>query len=639
MSSIQQTLLKTRPPRVKITYDVEKGNAIEKEELPFIVGVFADLAGENFANQTPLKERNFIEINGDNFDLVLSAINPSITVNVNSILDKKVKSLRFTLNFVSFEDFSPGKIALQIPLLKTLVNRRKAILDLTAKLDSNDLLSAKVLKIITNKEERKTFAAEVESKKPEVMNKLGNELGLVKSGIDIEFMINMFTELNTALKLMDETNSDNIDDPYSFLISLVVKMDEELSLQMDEILHDPNFQKLEASWRGLYYLVHNTLSSSSLKLKVLNITRKEMRDDLVKAVEFDQSAIFKKVYESEYGTLGGTPYSCLIGDFAFGRSGSDIELLRHISKIASAAHAPFIGGVNPNMFDLESFSDLGIPRDLGVLFESSELAAWNSFRTTEDSRYVSLVLPKVLLRAPYDAEDGDCEEFNYNESINGTNNKEFCWGNPAYVMAANITKSFAEFSWTTAIRGVEGGGKVENLPTYTYETDNGDIELKCPSQVAITDRREKELSDLGFIALCHAKGTDYSVFFGAQTTQKPKRYNTPDATANAMLSTKLPYLLNASRFAHYIKMLMRNKIGSFLTAAEVQTYLQNWIAEYVLLSDLGTQEVKSRYPLRMAKITVIDSPESPGSYKVVMLLKPHFQLEDLAVSLRLVAKI
>lgn len=639
MSSIQQTLLKTRPPRVKITYDVEKGNAIEKEELPFIVGVLADLAGENIQNQTTLKERNFVEINGDNFNLVLSAINPTVTINVKNIIDPKTKTLRYTLNFTNFDDFTPGKISLQIPLLNTLVNRRKALLDLTAKLDSNPVLSDKILAIIINKETRKKFYDEMSKKTPETIVKIGAELGLLKVEGKSDFIETLLTELYISLKEFDNINIDNVDDPYAFLISIVTTIDKNLSLQMDEILHDPNFQKLEASWRGLYYLVHNTLSSTSLKLKVLNLTKKEMRDDLVKAVEFDQSALFKKIYEAEYGTLGGTPYSCLIGDFAFGRKASDIEILRHVSKLAAAAHAPFIGGVDASMFDLKSFADLGIPRDLAVLFESSELAAWNSFRTTEDSRYVSLVLPKVLLRAPYDAEEGLCEEFSYTEIIQGTNDDHFCWGNPAYVIAANITKSFAEFSWTTAIRGVEGGGKVANLPIYTYETDHGDIEMKCPSQVAITDRREKELSDLGFISLCHAKGTDYSVFFGAQTTQKPKRYNTPDATANAILSTKLPYLLNASRFAHYIKMLMRAKIGSFLTAAEVQTYLQNWIAEYVLLSDLGTQEVKSKYPLRMAKITVVDTPESPGSYKAIMLLKPHFQLEDLAVSLRLVAKI
>lgn len=639
MSSVQQTLMKLRPPRVKITYDVEKGNAIEKTELPFIVGILADLTGENSQNLPELKDRNFIEINTENFDQVLNSLNPMITVNVLNTIENKGKQIRFTLNFTNFEDFSPGKVALQVPLLNALVNRRKTILDLTAKLDSNELLNKIIFDIITNKENRKALLTDVEAKKLERINKWINDAGLTGEEVDLAYLQNIFFELAALIKSTDEASLDSTQDPYQFLLNVVSIIDMTLSEQIDEILHNPEFQKLEASWRGLHYLTHQTPSSTTLKLKLLNITKKEMRNDLVKAIEFDQSLLFKKIYEAEYGTLGGTPFSCLIGDFEFGRSATDVELLRNISTLAAAAHAPFISGVNPNLFGLKSFADLGIPRDLAVIFESSELAAWNSFRATDDSRYVALTLPKVLMRAPYDAEDELIDEFSYDESVEGPNNNHFCWGNPAYVLAANITKSFAEFSWTTAIRGVEGGGKVENLPTYTYETSHGDTELKCPCQVAITDRREKELSDLGFISLCHSKGSDFSVFFGAQTTQKPKRYSTPDASANAIMSTKLPYLLNASRFAHYIKMLMRAKVGSFLTAAEVQTYLQNWIAEYVLLSDLGTQEVKSRYPLRMAKITVIDSPDSPGSYKAIMLLKPHFQLEDIAVSLRLVAKL
>ncbi|WP_425286487.1 type VI secretion system contractile sheath large subunit [Alphaproteobacteria bacterium endosymbiont of Tiliacea citrago] len=491
---------------------------------------------------------------------------------------------------------------------------------------------------MTNKEERKALSLDIETKKMEATTKWLNEIKLIKPEVDSSFILNLFVELNEAFKTIDENNAITTD-PYSFLIGLVANIDAQISAQMDAIIHNPVFQKLEASWRGLQKLVFNTETGTHLKLRLLPITKKELYNDLMRAVEFDQSALFKKVYEDEYGTLGGTPYSCLVGDFAFGRSKYDIELLRAISTLAAASHAPFIGGVNPNMFDIESFADLGVPRDLASIFESSELAAWNSFRQTEDSRYVSLVLPTVLMRSPYDPEENPCESFNYEEDVEGTNNSLFCWGNPAYDLALKITTAYAEFSWTTAIRGEEGGGKVESLPTFTYETDGGDVELKCPCQVSITDRREKELSNLGFISLCHSKGNDHAVFFSGQTSQKAKRYNTPDASANAVISTRLPYLLNASRFAHYIKMLMRAKIGSFLTAAEVQVYLQNWIAQYVLLSDMGTQEVKSRYPLRLAKITVVDSPDDPGSYKAIILLKPHFQLEELAVSLRLVAKL
>jgi type VI secretion system protein ImpC len=386
-------------------------------------------------------------------------------------------------------------------------------------------------------------------------------------------------------------------------------------------------------------LVSNSEINSRLKIRVLSITKDELNNDLSKAIEFDQSALFKKIYEQEFGTLGGTPYSCLVGDFDFGPSQSDIALLRNISTLAAAAHSPFIGAVSPNMFHLDAFTSLPVPRDLSKIFEGSELAAWNGFRETEDSRYVNLLLPRVLMRLPYGSNTTPCKEFSYEESVDGKDNQKFCWGSPAYAMAQRITAAFAQYSWTSAIRGVEGGGKVEGLPAYSYKTSNGDVELKCPSEVAITDRREKELSDLGFISLCHAKGTDYAVFFGAQSTQKAKTYNLPAATANATISARLPYLLNASRFAHYIKMMIRDKFGSFMTASEVEIYLQNWLADYVLLSDNAQQSLKAKYPLREGKVTVVEDPSSPGSYKAVLFLRPHFQLEELTVSLRLVAKL
>lgn len=639
MSSVQHSLLRIRPPRVKITYDVEKGNAIEKAELPFIVGILADVVGENIDSVETLRNRKFIEINRDNFDSVIASLTPKLSISVDSTIDKKVKTIRIPLEFYKYEDFTPDAISQKVPVLRGLLTKRTALMDLSSKLDSNDALADKIQLWMSNKEERKNLSVDIETKKMEGTTKWLNEIKLIKPELDSTFVLNLFVELNEVFKTMDETQLNHISDPYSFLMQLVANIDLQISEQMDAIMHNSAFQKLEATWRGLHKFVFNTETGSFLKLRLLPISKKEIYNDLTRAVEFDQSALFKKIYEEEYGTLGGTPYSCLVGDFSFGRSKYDIELLRAISTLAAAAHAPFIGGVNPNMFDIHSFSELGVPRDLAAVFESSELAPWNSFRQTEDSRYVSLVLPKVLMRSPYDPENNPCELFNYEEEVNGDNNEHFCWGNPAFELALKITSAYAEFSWTTAMRGEEGGGKVENLPIFTYESQSGDVDLKCPCQVSITDRREKELNNLGFISLCHAKGEDYAVFFSGQTTQKAKRYNTPDASANAIMSTRLPYLLNASRFAHYIKMLMRAKIGSFLTAAEVQVYLQNWIAQYVLLSDMGTQEVKSRYPLRMAKVTVVDSPDDPGSYKAIILLKPHFQLEELAVSLRLVAKL
>lgn len=631
-SSVQHSLLRTRPPRVKITYDVEVGNAELKKELPFVAGILADLAGENQENLVSLKDRKFIEIDKDNFDSVLASISPKVTIG----LKKDDKIQKFQLNFNSFEEFEPGKIARQLPELNELLNTRYSLVDLVAKLDGNEVLAKKINEIIEKADERNALKNDIGNEQHPYIKTLLEAANLIKEDSNLDFLINLFSGLSKAL---ENEELIKVKDEYSYIINLIAKIDKALSSNMDQILHDENFKKLEASWLGLHHFVFNTETSSRLKLKILPISKTELNEDLVKAIEFDQSELFKKVYENEYGTFGGVPFSCLVGDFSFGRSNFDITLLRNISKLAASAHAPFLGGTNPNFFGIDSFAKLSNPRDLEKVFESSELAAWNSFREEEDSKYINLVLPRVMMRLPYSKIDNPCKEFGYDEIVNGENDNDFCWGNPCYSLAEKITEAFALYSWTAAIRGVEGGGKVTNLPTYTYKTPSSDVLLKCPCQISITDRREKELSDLGFISLCHSKGSDYSVFFGSQSVQKAKKYSTASATANASISARLPYLLNASRFAHYVKMIMRDKIGSFLSAKEVETYLQNWIAEYVLLSDEGSQTTKAQYPLREAKITVIDSPEEPGSYKAIMFLKPHFQMEDLTVSMRLVTNL
>jgi type VI secretion system protein ImpC len=419
----------------------------------------------------------------------------------------------------------------------------------------------------------------------------------------------------------------------------IARIDELISAQLNEVMHHPDFQKLEGSWRGLHYLVMNTETGTMLKLRLLNITKKELLNDLEKAVEFDQSNLFKKVYEEEYGTFGGYPYSMLLGDFEFGRHPQDMALLEKISNVAAAAHAPFISAASPKLFDMDSFTQLGVPRDLSKIFESLEMIKWRSFRDSEDSRYVALTLPHILLRLPYGPNTIPVEGLNFVEDTDGTDHGKYLWGNAAYALALRITTAFAKYKWTAAIRGVEGGGLVEGLPTHTFKTDEGDIALKCPTEIAITDRREKELNDLGFISLVHCKGKDYAAFFGGQTTQKPKVYDTPQANANARLSTVLPYILAASRFAHYLKSIMRDKIGSFMTAQNVSAYLNRWIGNYVLGKDDAGQSIKAQYPLREARVDVTAIPGKPGCYNAVVFLRPHFQLEELTTSIRLVAEL
>lgn len=419
----------------------------------------------------------------------------------------------------------------------------------------------------------------------------------------------------------------------------VAEIDRILSDQLNAIMHDPSFQALEASWRGLHDMVFGTETSSRLKLRLLNVTKQELLKDLENAVDHDMSVLFKHVYEAEYGTFGGTPYSVLIGDFEFGRHPQDLALLERISKVAAAAHAPFIAAVAPSMFDMTAFTELGVPRDLSKVFESAELAAWRSFRDSEDSRYVALVMPRYAARLPYGAKTVPVSNFSFEEDVDGSDHSKYLWANSAYQLGLRITDAFAQYGWTTAIRGVEGGGKVENMVAHSYKTAEGDVVLKCPTEVTVTDRREKELNDLGFISIVNAKGNNFATFFGSQTVNKPKLYNKDAANANAALSSRLPYVLAASRFAHYLKVMVRDKVGSFQTRGQVEDYLNNWIADYVLLNDSAPQATKARFPLGEARVDVTEVSGRPGTYQATVFLKPHFQMEGLTASIRLVASL
>ncbi|MEY4564720.1 MAG: EvpB family type secretion protein [Pseudomonadota bacterium] len=420
----------------------------------------------------------------------------------------------------------------------------------------------------------------------------------------------------------------------------VAEIDRLLSEQLSEVMHAPEFQKLESSWRGLRYLCQHTTTGETMKIKVFNTTKKELVRDFKAAVDFDQSALFKKVYEEEFGTFGGAPFGAMLGDFEITRQPEDMYFIEQMSHVAAAAHAPFISAASPELFGLESYTDLGKPRDLAKVFDTVEYAKWKSFRQSDDSRYVALTLPRFLGRLPYNPIDGTSTEgFNYVEDVDGSDHSKYLWVNTAYAFGARLTAAFELYGWCAAIRGVEGGGLVEDLPTHTFKTDDGEIALKCPTEVSITDRREKELSDLGFIPLVHCKNTDYAAFFGAQSTQRPKKYDLDSANANASLAAQLQYMFSICRIAHYLKAMMRDKIGSFATAGTIETFLNTWIHQYVTTDDGATQEVKAQYPLREARIEVSEVPGRPGHYRAVSFIRPHFQLDELTVSLRLVAEL
>jgi type VI secretion system protein ImpC len=383
----------------------------------------------------------------------------------------------------------------------------------------------------------------------------------------------------------------------------------------------------------------NSEAGVSIKVRVFNVSKKELLRDIERAPEFDQSALFKKVYEDEYGVFGGAPFGALIGDYEFGKHPEDMALLEGISHVAAQAHAPFVAAALPEMLNLESFTTLDAPRDLARIFESTEFAKWKSFRQSEDARYVALTLPHVLGRVPYGKDTKPIDEFRFEEGVDGSDHSKYLWVNAAYTVAARMTESFALYGMCVAMRGVEGGGLVEGLPTHSFRTDEGDVATKCPTEIPITDRREKELADLGFLPLVHCKGTDYAAFFSVQSCSKPKKYDSDSANANARLATQLPYIMAVSRFAHYLKSMMRDKIGSFMARGEAEEFLNRWIKQYVTENDNASPEIKAKRPLREARIDVTEVAGKPGVYRAVAFLRPHFQLDELTVSLRLVAEL
>ena len=422
------------------------------------------------------------------------------------------------------------------------------------------------------------------------------------------------------------------------LAARIAALDRLISQQVNQVLHDDKFQRLEASWRNLHKLVtENELTSS--KVRVFNCHRREIERDFRRAPGFDQSVFFKHVYESEYGTLGGSPYTFLVGDMEFGRSPMDIQFLRDMSAVAAMAHAPFLASADPGLFDLDSFSEFDRPIDIAKIFDTSEMASWNSLRDSADSRYLALTAPRTLVRLPWGPDTAPVEAMDFVEDVDGEDHGKYLWGPSSWALAGQIMKSFSEYGWPSAIRGTETGGKVGNLPLHTFPSLSGANITKCPTETTITDRREKELSDQGIIALCHARNTDYAVVFSGSTVNRPQRYVEDEANANARLSASLPYILACARFAHYLKAIMRDKIGGFTSRDDVQRFLSGWIAQYVTSDDSASHATKARYPLREARVEVRDIPGKPGAYTAIAHLRPHFQLEELTASLRLVAEL
>ncbi|WP_293372420.1 type VI secretion system contractile sheath large subunit [Nevskia sp.] len=452
-------------------------------------------------------------------------------------------------------------------------------------------------------------------------------------------------EVESAVRTLAEQvlqKSDIVSDDVTQTINAyIAELDRKITEQLNLVLHHPDFQKLEGAWRGLHYLVNNSETDQQLKIRVMNISKKELGKTLkrYKGTAWDQSPIFKKMYEEEYGQLGGEPYGCIVGDYYFDQSPPDVELLAGMAQVAAAAHAPFIAAANCTLLGMDSWSELSNPRDLAKITSTPDYAAWRSLRESDDSKYLALAMPRTLARLPYGAATDPVEEFNFEEDASGESDK-YTWQNAAYAMAVNINRSFKEYGWCSRIRGIESGGIVEGLPVHTFPSDDGGVDMKCPTEIAISDRRSAELDKLGLMPLVHRKNSDMAAFIAAQSLHQPAEYDDPDATANAALGARLPYIFASSRFAHYLKCIVRDKLGSFQDQTSMQKWLTKWITQYVDGDPKNSSDdIKSRRPLSAAEVVVEEVEGQPGFYTSKFFLRPHYQLEGLTVSLRLVSKL
>lgn len=611
MNSSQYFFYKDKAPRVRVTYDVEIGDNIEKRELPFVMGVVGDFCGHN--KYAEYAEREFILINKNNFNDVMRGMAPNISMMLKS--RKKIE-----LVFHQINDFTPDGLVSNIPDLQLTLDQRQRMIDFVCLLDAYPKLG-KVMQSCLNTGHTKDIKA---------AKSLAEQVGAYND--DPVKHSSRLNAIMVALNLLNKT-TQNV---YIDSIKVISDIDRSISDTIDEIIHNPEFIRIEASWRGLYDLVSQSKTNESLMIKVLSASEDEIAQDLSDGMSFEYSNLFRLIYENEYGVLGGTPFGCIIFDYYMSHSTPHLNMLRTLSKIAAIAHAPMLFGTSPEMLNIKSFKDLANKKSINDIFASSEYAAWHSLREIDDARYINMCLPHVLMREPY-GDNNPVRKFKYVETLNHENNDGFCWGNPAYYMGIRITDAISKHGWAAAIRGTYGG-VVTDLPTYTFQSSFGEIKFKSPLQTYITDRCEKELSENGFIALCHKKMTNQAIFFSGQSIQKAKLYNDIDATSNAAIAARMTYMLNASRFAHYAQMIMRDKIGSCDSAEDLRKYLQSWISQYVLLSDDATQELKCTYPLREALIYANET-NTVGEYEIIMRMRPHFQMEGASVSVRFVSRI
>ena len=625
--STQHKLDRVREPRVQITYEVEVGGAIESREVPFVVGVMAKLSGTQTAAPPPLRDRKFVQIDSDTFDQVMESINPRLSLRMENRLDKEAGDLLAELRFDAIADFEPASVARQVGPMRELLESRSQLQELRTMIVGDQSLRAELERILTQNSRGQVMEGSLAEPEP-LVRAIEQAMATIPNTRSY-----LAQELAFVFRKSVSTPSES-QDLEEVVDARIAEIDSRLSDQMNVILHHRDFQALEATWRGLHYLVWSTETSAGLKIEVWDVDKEELAHDLTSAPEFDRGDTFKKIYEEEFGVFNGEPFGLLLGAYEFGRSPDDVELLERISKMAATSKAPFLAAASAAMLGLESFSELRDAEDVSKLFSSPEAERWNNLRKLDTSRYVGLTLPRILLRSPYGATTRPVEEFSFEECVTESDPSLYLWGNAAFALASRITTAFARYGWPAAIRGVENGGLVEGLLVYNCVTDSGDVVLKGSIEIAISDRRERELSEVGFIPLLALKGTDSACFLSVSSVGRHLLYDTPEANANARCSFQLPYVLAMTRFAQYFKCMMRDNIGGTMSRSQMERYLNTWISNYVLDDDNTTEHAKAERPLRQACIDVEEHETTPGAYRAIAYLRPHFQLDELTVALR-----
>lgn len=625
-SSHQKFIARNRAARVQIEYDVELYGAQKKIQLPFVMGVLADLSGRSEEALPAVADRKLLDIDVDNFENRMAAIGPRVAFGVPDTL-RGDGDLAVDITFGSMDDFAPAAVARKVAPLADLLSGRQQLVTLLSYMDGKSGAEELISTVLHDEIGKEDFSRRIESEfRPRTPD----------ARLALEESVRTLVQLAHAHPHLLQ------DDATTSIGDIVAALDRKLSLQLDAIMHHADFLALEGAWRGLHYLVNNTETDEMLKIRFMNISKADLGKTLrrFQGTAWDKSPLFKRFYEDEYSEFGGEPFGCIVGDYHFDHSATDVELIGEMAKICAVAHTPFIAGASSSLLELDSWQAFsGVTSSIGG-FGAPGYAAWRSLRESDESRYIGLAMPRFLARAPYGAATIPVDDFDYEEDAGDGDHGKYAWCNAAYAMAVNIARAFKLYGWCARIHGVESGGAVEGLPTHRFPTDAGGLDMRCPVEIAISDRGEAELAASGLMPLLHRADSDFAAFIGACSLQKPFEHDDPDANANANLAARLPYLFACCRFAQYMKCLVRDQIGSFKTCAAMERRLQQWIDHYRDADPADSSETtRAQRPLAAAEVHVEEVEGNPGYYAARFFLRPHYQLEGLTVSMRIVARL